>query len=57
MEADTPARTAGSGHGARVRRFGRGSWRTPRLILAGKSALAAGLAWYLAPIIPFAEPE
>lgn len=29
----------------------------PRLLLAAKTALAAVLAWYLAPFIPFAEAE
>lgn len=29
----------------------------PRLLLAGKTALAAVLAWYLAPFIPFAQDQ
>lgn len=29
----------------------------PRLLLAAKTALAATLAWYLAPLIPFAEDQ
>ena len=29
----------------------------PRLLMAGKTALAAVLAWYLAPLIPFAEDQ
>ncbi len=31
--------------------------RLSRLVLAGKTALAAALAWYLAPLVPFAESE
>lgn len=37
--------------------WGRDIADQPRLLLAAKAAVASALAWYLAPLIPFAEDE
>ncbi|MEH3089950.1 MAG: hypothetical protein PGN24_10270 [Microbacterium arborescens] len=42
----TAARTAGGE-----------AFAVSRLLLAGKAALAAAIAWYLAPLVPFAHDE
>jgi uncharacterized membrane protein YgaE (UPF0421/DUF939 family) len=40
-----------------TKRWGKQLGRLSRLVLAAKTALAAALAWYLAPLVPFAESE
>ncbi|WP_449280787.1 FUSC family protein [Leucobacter sp.] len=40
-----------------AKRWGRQLSRLSRLVLAAKTAVAAALAWYLAPFVPFAESE
>lgn len=42
---------------AGARRAGREAFAPSRLLLAAKTALAAAIAWYAAPLIPFASDE
>jgi len=41
----------------RARRWRADLTSAPRLVLAAKTAAAAALAWYLAPLVPFADAE
>ncbi|MEV7693532.1 FUSC family protein [Microbacterium sp. NPDC089189] len=50
------SRTAVTAAGA-LRAAGSDVWQASRLLLAAKTALAAAIAWYLAPWVPFADAE
>ena len=50
-------RAGGAAVASTARRWGRDLARVSRLVLAVKTAVAAAIAWILAPYVPFAESE
>lgn len=56
MPRTTPRRTAAQ-LALGVRRAGGDVFTTRRLLLALKTAVAAGIAWFFAPLVPFADAE
>ena len=56
MASSLPRRTAAQ-IALSVRRAGGDVFTTRRLILAGKTAIAAAVAWFFAPLVPFADAD